>query len=350
MENNYNVNRFKNGLGRSFYFLPLLSFLPLFSCSCFFPISLSYYLNYKSLKQSIKQAAVSSTASASEEAENPGVLAFYYALDRELEKVDGFFLRRWQELDRRSSLLADKWAMYTALSEEEREEQRSHWAVEREDRGLGGVGDPLQEFTVAVSHLHRYLDRLHAYASLNTLGFGKILKKFDKRLHRTTRSIVLTSKVNPLPFASGTILAQLDDRVKSLRTEILTEEKRVRGAPEGSRQSTPPLPSSSSVTPTNGDHISPTKESDGLDGRDLSLLRSAIDQNDPKELKALWSQFSPKLTLRGRTKVRMKRILYSSSLPPSPHPLPSQCLLGPGPPCRSVLRHSLPPDPGDHSF
>ncbi|KAI9226781.1 MAG: Glycerophosphoryl diester phosphodiesterase family-domain-containing protein [Piptocephalis tieghemiana] len=261
-----------------------------------------YYLNYKSLKQSIKQAAVSSTASASEEAENPGVLAFYYALDRELEKVDGFFLRRWQELDRRSSLLADKWAMYTALSEEEREEQRSHWAVEREDRGLGGVGDPLQEFTVAVSHLHRYLDRLHAYASLNTLGFGKILKKFDKRLHRTTRSIVLTSKVNPLPFASGTILAQLDDRVKSLRTEILTEEKRVRGAPEGSRQSTPPLPSSSSVTPTNGDHISPTKESDGLDGRDLSLLRSAIDQNDPKELKALWSQFSPKLTLRGRTK------------------------------------------------
>ncbi|KAJ9059600.1 phosphate system positive regulatory protein pho81 [Entomophthora muscae] len=195
----------------------------------------THYMNYKGLKKIIGKGPVAgkgmltvasipgncelpnspSTLSASVYASDPGPepqhtpspigsgegtdnAAFFYRLDRELEKVNGFYLKKEDELKLRLRSLTEKRKVIQNRPGM-RHGQTALWIAIRE----------------AFTQYQADLDKLQQFVEINGTGFRKILKKFDKRSFSKTKDLYLARQVRIQQCFSGSVMAELSDACAS---------------------------------------------------------------------------------------------------------------------------------------
>ncbi|KAF7980881.1 hypothetical protein HWV62_36049 [Athelia sp. TMB] len=127
--------------------------------------------------------------------------AFFFKLERELEKINAFYLRKEAELTMRLETLLSK---------------RRAAAM----RGLpDAVDDPTQNHVEwsAVEEgfrlLERDLGKIQQFIEINATGFRKILKKWDKRSKSTTKELYLARQVDVQPVFNRQLISELADTV-----------------------------------------------------------------------------------------------------------------------------------------
>eukprot|EP00127_Corallochytrium_limacisporum_P003294 Clim_evm143s147 gene=Clim_evmTU143s147 len=143
----------------------------------------SYYISYKNLKGVIKTTEVTNAQQGS---------SFFFALDRELEKVNSFHQMKVSEVQARFNVLA-------------KQEKQTVFSGDRV-----GASYLLSAYRQLQDELHK----LQNFVELNSTGFRKILKKYDKKLQRTTQERYLKSKVMVSSFHDTQSLVRLNDEVE----------------------------------------------------------------------------------------------------------------------------------------
>ena len=133
---------------------------------------------------------------------------FFFRLERELEKVNNFYLQKEKELKVRIDILCEK-------------KQNAY-----------KNGELISKSSVSYISLHegfirfrRDLERLEQFIELNGTGFSKVLKKWDKRSKSHTKELYLTRAVEVQPVFHRDILANFSDLANSsiLELEAWTE-------------------------------------------------------------------------------------------------------------------------------
>ena len=149
----------------------------------------SEYLNYKQLKQ-----LFSSSFDLQTILNNKTI--FLFALERELEKVNAFYLQKEAQYKARLHSLISKKRI-----------------VAKNIVRLVSLKDALLQF-------QRDLARLKSYVEVNQQGFHKILKKWDKRSKTATREIYLSRQVQIQPCFNHLVLSELTDSTTTTLAEI----------------------------------------------------------------------------------------------------------------------------------
>ncbi|KAL7316663.1 Glycerophosphocholine phosphodiesterase [Mucor circinelloides] len=144
------------------------------------------YLSYKAIKKEIKAASTQLPASEEE------ITAIFFKLDRELEKVNTFYVYKQALIHRRLWILEEK-------------HEKFH--------------DESDEVTSALKETRNQMNKLMWFAELNSKGFRKILKKLDKKLAVDFQTVYWETKVAVLPFASP---VQLRKELNQVTEWILT--------------------------------------------------------------------------------------------------------------------------------
>ncbi|KAG1753695.1 uncharacterized protein EDB91DRAFT_412534 [Suillus paluster] len=134
--------------------------------------------------------------------------AFFFKLERELEKINTFYLQKEAELKLRLETLLSK----------------------RRAAAIRGLPDTSEETTVnhvewsAVEEgfrlLERDLGKLQQFIEMNATGFRKILKKWDKRSRSTTKELYLARQVEVQPVFNRQLISELSDTVASCLLDI----------------------------------------------------------------------------------------------------------------------------------
>ncbi|TIA91139.1 hypothetical protein E3P99_01207 [Wallemia hederae] len=118
--------------------------------------------------------------------------AFFFKLERELEKINAFYLAKESELKIRIQILIDKKRFIAATNNK----QSNEIAL---DEGF--------------QYLERQLVALQEYVDINATGFRKILKKWDKRSKSNTKELYLARQVEVQPVFNREVLAELSNVV-----------------------------------------------------------------------------------------------------------------------------------------
>ncbi|KAJ7162538.1 cyclin-dependent protein kinase inhibitor [Mycena crocata] len=134
--------------------------------------------------------------------------AFFFKLERELEKINEFYLQKEAELKLRLETLLSK---------------RRAAAM----RGFPDTLDDTTQNTVEWSaveegfrHLERDLGKLQQFVEINATGFRKILKKFDKRSTSTTKELYLARQVDVQPVFNRQLISELSDTVAACLLDL----------------------------------------------------------------------------------------------------------------------------------
>lgn len=121
--------------------------------------------------------------------------AFFFKLERELEKINAFYLQKESEMKSRVRALIDK-----------RKAVQAH---------LGGTLSRDSACFIALYEGLRYFERdlskLQNYIEMNATGFRKILKKWDKRSKSTTKELYLARQVDVQPCFNREVISELSD-------------------------------------------------------------------------------------------------------------------------------------------
>ncbi|KAL0070963.1 phosphate system positive regulatory protein pho81 [Marasmius tenuissimus] len=129
--------------------------------------------------------------------------AFFFKLERELEKINTFYLQKEAESKLRlETLLSKRRAAATRGLPDTVEgttETHVEWSAVEEGFKL----------------LERDLGKLQQFVELNATGFRKILKKFDKRSKSTTKELYLARQVDVQPVFNRQLISELSDTVAS---------------------------------------------------------------------------------------------------------------------------------------
>ncbi|CAG8559760.1 16394_t:CDS:10 [Funneliformis mosseae] len=172
-----------------------------------------HYISYKALKKFINNA-VKTTSRGGTTVDDDCVVAFFFTLDSELEKVNNFFLYKCAEIERRLRILSEKYR--PSLNSP---------SIDFNSIDHGSNAHSIDPFadTELLSVLLETKDKVHQllyFADLNIKGFGKILKKFDKKLGRDAKGLYLKTKVDKLPFATGSLLIDMLDSTEHWIQEV----------------------------------------------------------------------------------------------------------------------------------
>ncbi|VEU20157.1 DEKNAAC100928 [Brettanomyces naardenensis] len=252
------------------------------------------YLNYKSLKRQIKviynrEIQLLAKDPSANVLNDPSVKAslasFFFDLDRNIEKVDDFYNKRYAEYERRlkritSSLPSSK-SSSLPISFDDDEER--------------------EEIIGVLLELRNCFRNLKWYGELNKRAFGKILKKLDKKTGTHRQESYLAARVYPLDFCneqdSIRCLVTINEyltRMNKPENGTVSESTDVLAVPSSpsasslssvsdvSVSSSLPPPSSVFVATTNGnngklDSSSPTDPySDAIKSNDKDALDKAL--------------------------------------------------------------------------
>ncbi|KAG0308647.1 phosphate system positive regulatory protein pho81 [Dissophora globulifera] len=184
----------------------------------------SHYMSYKGLKKIINSliherakipVATSASASASaspalgsgsgsgpvisvSEDESSTCLqsqkaAFFFKLERELEKVNLFYLRKESELNVRLRTLIDKEKVILSR------------------QGRPGTGSSISSLKEAYQQFERDLNKLQKFVETNGTAFRKILKKWDKRAKSSTKELYLSRQIDLQPCFNQDAMVELAD-------------------------------------------------------------------------------------------------------------------------------------------
>ncbi|KEP54101.1 cyclin-dependent kinase inhibitor [Rhizoctonia solani 123E] len=137
--------------------------------------------------------------------------AFFFKLERELEKINSFYLLKEGEL---------KLRLATLLSKRKAAAKRSGARNPSESNvdEAGGVewGAVHEGFRL----LERDLSKLQSFIELNATGFRKILKKWDKRSKSRTKELYLARQVEVQPVFNRELIAELSDTVAACLLDL----------------------------------------------------------------------------------------------------------------------------------
>ncbi|KAF5370035.1 hypothetical protein D9758_001345 [Tetrapyrgos nigripes] len=129
--------------------------------------------------------------------------AFFFKLERELEKINAFYLQKEAELKLRLETLLSK---------------RRAAAMRGLPDNVDGTTQNHAEWNAVEEGfrlLERDLGKLQQFIEINATGFRKILKKFDKRSKSTTKELYLARQVDVQPVFNRQLISELSDTVAS---------------------------------------------------------------------------------------------------------------------------------------
>ncbi|KAH6621007.1 hypothetical protein B0J18DRAFT_213611 [Chaetomium sp. MPI-SDFR-AT-0129] len=174
------------------------------------------FVNYKALKKLIKKlsatpilpsqddAAHRATAgpSDSQAALQANKATFFFQLERELEKVNAFYLQKEAELKVRLKTLLDK-----------KKVLQSRHGISRRSAKFTTLQEGFQQFA-------NDLNKLQQFVEINGTAFSKILKKWDKTSKSKTKELYLSRAVEVQPFFNATVISELSDQATTSLQEI----------------------------------------------------------------------------------------------------------------------------------
>ncbi|KAI9310793.1 hypothetical protein BX666DRAFT_1882142 [Dichotomocladium elegans] len=173
----------------------------------------AHYLDYKGLKKFIN-----SILNAPHEHHNNGQViseddrsrllqsqkaAFFFKLERELEKINSFYLQKENELKVRLRTLVDKKKI-----------------LQTDTRRLKHASTLFNAIQEAFIQFEHELNKIQKYVELNNEGFRKILKKWDKRSKSTTKELYLSRQIDVQPCFNAQVLCELADIASANQIEL----------------------------------------------------------------------------------------------------------------------------------
>ncbi|QPG75153.1 hypothetical protein FOA43_002498 [Brettanomyces nanus] len=165
-----------------------------------FPEYAGNFINYKALKKLIN-ALTQDISKPLQDKKG----SFFFRLERELEKVNDFYLKKESELKFRLDILISKKDRFF----------KSHngGKINKNSVNFVSLYDGFKKFS-------KDLDRLEQFVELNETGFTKVLKKWDKRSKSSTKELYLTTAVNVQPVFHRSQIIELSDLVANNLMEL----------------------------------------------------------------------------------------------------------------------------------
>ncbi|KAJ5715001.1 uncharacterized protein N7483_012182, partial [Penicillium malachiteum] len=174
------------------------------------------FVNYKALKKLIKQLSATPTIPAQrtpEEIAQDGALdpqaslrankeVFFFRLEREIEKVNAFYLQKESEFSLRLKTLVDK----------KRVIQSRTVSNSKAPSNFKALFEGLQQFDGD-------LNKLQQFVEINETAVSKILKKWDKTSKSRLKELYLQRAVEVQPCFNREVLRDLSDRATTARLE-----------------------------------------------------------------------------------------------------------------------------------
>ncbi|KAK0674707.1 hypothetical protein QBC41DRAFT_212479 [Cercophora samala] len=133
---------------------------------------------------------------------------FFFQLERELEKVNAFYLQKEAELKIRLKTLLDKKKVL---------QSRHH------QQGGGNLSRRSAKFTTLQEGFQQFandLNKLQQFVEINGTAFSKILKKWDKTSKSKTKELYLSRAVEVQPFFNATVISELSDQATTSLQEL----------------------------------------------------------------------------------------------------------------------------------
>ncbi|KAJ4306875.1 phosphate system positive regulatory protein pho81 [Collariella sp. IMI 366227] len=173
------------------------------------------FVNYKALKKLIKKLSatpvipsqndVAQRAAApvdSQAALQANKATFFFQLERELEKVNAFYMQKEAELKVRLKTLLDKKRVL-----------QSRHGVSRRSAKFTTLQEGFQQFA-------NDLNKLQQFVEINGTAFSKILKKWDKTSKSKTKELYLSRAVEVQPFFNAPVISELSDQATTSLQEL----------------------------------------------------------------------------------------------------------------------------------
>ncbi|KXT17637.1 hypothetical protein AC579_10152 [Pseudocercospora musae] len=173
------------------------------------------FVDYKALKKLIKKLSATPVLHALQQGPNGEPLqdsqaslqankaTFFFRLERELEKVNTFYLQKEAELKLRLRTLQDK------------------------KRGLQSRATPASKLSSSFVTLDEGfrlfsndLDKLQQFVEVNQTAFSKILKKWDKTSKSRTKELYLSRAVDVQPCFNRDVISELSDQATTGLLEL----------------------------------------------------------------------------------------------------------------------------------
>ncbi|KAK5001328.1 anaphase-promoting complex subunit Apc3, partial [Elasticomyces elasticus] len=173
------------------------------------------FVDYKALKKLIKRLSATPVLGAQPVLEHGEKITdpqaslqankatFFFRLERELEKVNTFYLRKEAELRMRLRTLLDKKNFLQQRASPASKLSSTYTTVE----------DGFRRFNAD-------LDKLQQFVEVNATAFSKILKKWDKASKSRTKELYLSRAVEVQPCFNRDIISSLSDQATTSLLEI----------------------------------------------------------------------------------------------------------------------------------
>ncbi|PFH61989.1 hypothetical protein XA68_15531 [Ophiocordyceps unilateralis] len=172
------------------------------------------FVNYKALKKLIKKLSATPTLPALNDAHRPSAAGdsqaalqankatFFFQLERELDKVNAFYLQKEAELKIRLKTLLDKKKVLQTRPD-----------IPRRSSKFTTLEEGFQQFATDLNKLQQFVD-------INGTAFSKILKKWDKTSKSKTKELYLSRAVEVQPFFNAPVISELSDQVTTSLQEL----------------------------------------------------------------------------------------------------------------------------------
>ncbi|PHH64019.1 hypothetical protein CDD81_5124 [Ophiocordyceps australis] len=172
------------------------------------------FVNYKALKKLIKKRSItptlvaqngidaSATSVDSQTALQVNKATFFFQLERELDKVNAFYLQKEAELKIRLKTLLDK-----------KKVLQTRQGFSRRSSKFTTLEEGFQQFATDLSKLQQFVE-------INGTAFSKILKKWDKTSKSKTKELYLSRAVEVQPFFNAPVISELSDQATTSLQEL----------------------------------------------------------------------------------------------------------------------------------
>ncbi|KAL5345882.1 phosphate system positive regulatory protein pho81 [Pseudogymnoascus australis] len=172
------------------------------------------FVNYKALKKLIKKLSATPLLASqndilqnepmdSQAALQANKAKFFFQLERELEKVNAFYLQKEAELKIRLKTLLDKKKVMQGRNQN----------TSRRSAKFTTLEEGFQQFG-------NDLNKLQQFVEINGTAFSKILKKWDKTSKSKTKELYLSRAVEVQPFFNKAVISELSDQATMSLQEL----------------------------------------------------------------------------------------------------------------------------------
>ncbi|KYK61738.1 Ankyrin repeat protein nuc-2 [Drechmeria coniospora] len=127
---------------------------------------------------------------------------FFFQLERELDKVNAFYLQKEAELKIRLKTLLDKKKVLQTRQD-----------ISRRSSKFTTLEEGFQQFATDLCKLQQFVE-------INGTAFSKILKKWDKTSKSKTKELYLSRAVEVQPFFNATVISELSDQATTSLQEL----------------------------------------------------------------------------------------------------------------------------------